>query len=970
MQVKGLHCVLLHIAGVVLWGITAQPLLAADNAVITKLLPFAGADRVRIDVTVQGAAGQAELNGRIICLDDKSVLWQGKLDTVNLKPGQPTQTTETLTGLSPRLWSPPEPTLYELTVWIGKASESLQAKTVRFGFRSFEARDGRFWLNGKPLFLRGNSINPPGRGVPDDVGMSRAFVEDYVRCLKAHNINIIRTSSDLWLDVCDEMGMMVFGGVYGVPPLSSRDGPTKNIDGAVAEYRQKFEDIVRHPSMVIYTLSNEMSKQNPDWAVFLKACSRQLKDWDPNRAHIGNCGFGLGMGGDIYSSHPYNGWYSGSFLDFLRYRGDDRKPEQITPGQPWMLTECVGSYTVSDGRFNIIDKQLAAQLAWTGNAPNQTELGVRYQAFLYKQVVEIYRRMRSHNPDLASVSPFTILFYHWKDITSFDQMKAKPVLQQAKISFQPVLLSWECWTGQVYAGSTLRLTAHVVNDSEDYRDLKGVALEYRLIDAAGAEYAAGLASLGDVPYYGTQRKAVVLPLPMGLKTDDYRIHGRLLEGKVVLSENTFDLFIAGKDWKAACMGGDMPAVYRLYDTVGKTAAAFKQLDIPYVSISDLTQVKSGEVLVLGAGAVDEKLVAQQSAMARFVRQGGRVVCLMQNDDAIGAFWPTADRKDGSVPMRPTGGGMHINPKRPRHPVFDGIDRIRLERWSDYTNWNETKDGMPRIFPVESGFRFCADERTVTGWDIDARREQRMNFAFGGREALKQTAVLADYGRGLGALAMCEIVDGDGSILISGFNLIDRVGLDPAAERLLKNLLAYAASAKHDKYPTVSGPIRWGDYASENGIIIEKHNGLIPNVVYQGFVDGYADDPDSKWHLPGIFNSNPDPVYVTCGRRLMGPYDFTGTCHNVDLQPDRKNVSAVYYVTVATPCSRLVHRVKNASDSEAVLTISVNGEGGDVQHRFPRGRTIEIETPVPTGARDLCVELSGTKGLVLLETRFE
>ena len=131
--------------------------------------------------------------------------------------------------------------------------------------------------------------------------------------------------------------------------------------------------VVRHPSLMIYTLSNEMSKHNPDWAPFLrKCCMSHLKKWDPNRAYIGNAGFGLGLGGEIFDAHPYSGWYHGTFLDYLSERSDQRKKKLK---QPWTYTECVGAYTVADGRFNVIDKQLAATLTWTGHASNQTQLG-------------------------------------------------------------------------------------------------------------------------------------------------------------------------------------------------------------------------------------------------------------------------------------------------------------------------------------------------------------------------------------------------------------------------------------------------------------------------------------------------------------------------------------------------------------------------------------------------------------------
>lgn len=57
-------------------------------------------------------------------------------------------------------------------------------------------RDGVFYLNGKPIYLRGNAINPPERGIPESLERSKEFARDYVRFMKSLNINIIRIPDD------------------------------------------------------------------------------------------------------------------------------------------------------------------------------------------------------------------------------------------------------------------------------------------------------------------------------------------------------------------------------------------------------------------------------------------------------------------------------------------------------------------------------------------------------------------------------------------------------------------------------------------------------------------------------------------------------------------------------------------------------------------------------------------------------
>ena len=99
--------------------------------------------------------------------------------------------------------------------------------------------------------------------------------------------------------------------------------------------------------------------------------------------------------------------------------------------QPLTFTECVGSFTGWDGEFNIIrSKQLAPQLGWIGHSANRREDALWYQSFMVKQATESFRRMRPLNPRLAGIMPFTILFYNWSGVSSFDQMKPKPAMEQ------------------------------------------------------------------------------------------------------------------------------------------------------------------------------------------------------------------------------------------------------------------------------------------------------------------------------------------------------------------------------------------------------------------------------------------------------------------------------------------------------------------------------------------------------------
>src|SRR5205823_6357706 len=99
-----------------------------------------------------------------------------------------------------------------------------------------------------------------------------------------------------------------------------------------------------------------------------------------------------------------------------------------------------------------------------------------------KQVTEMFRRLRAENRRISGLMPFTITFHNWRGVRTFDQMKPTAAAKQFGTSYQPVLLSWENWQPQVYAGATIKPIAHVINDSESFEDLAAVKLSYQLYD--------------------------------------------------------------------------------------------------------------------------------------------------------------------------------------------------------------------------------------------------------------------------------------------------------------------------------------------------------------------------------------------------------------------------------------------------------------------------------------------------------
>lgn len=939
----------------------------AQQIRFSNLLAFAGTNQVRVECELGAATAVPEvtLHGLITHAGTGATLWQGALKQVSVGPGG-TKVSATITSLHPELWSPASPTLYWLQLTAGHGDQVLAERRVRFGFRSMEISNGQFLLNAHPVFLRGIAISPPGRGIPDETGLSRKFAEDYVRFLKSQNFNMFRLSIDdsqVWFDVCDELGMMLYAGHYGAPLAAdtAKKAPPTDFNASMTAYQKLFSGFASHPSIVEYFLSNELPHEGTRGKAFgdylTRACA-ELKRWDNTRPYIGNAGYGEGREGDVCDVHRYWGWYYNSFLTYYNLR--DKLQAQPLFGdparnQPLTFTECVGSFTGSSGEFNVVrSKQLAPRLGWIGHTETPLEDALAYQSFMAGQACESFRRMRPLNPRLAGLMPFTILFYNWSEITSFSQMRPKPVVEAMRRAYQPVLLSWELWTPQVYAGRELRAVAHVINDDDANRSLADAVLRIAVRAADGREFAVESIRLPVIPHFGTWRRPVSFKLPANLPTGDYTVSGQVLTPAGVRSTNFAPLFVAGREWTK--VAPELKGGVFIYDPPGRTAAALRKNNLSVTTLADPMQLpQSATALVIGEGVWDPRLSGAKAKLRSFVQSGGRILCLQPNPQSFDSSWlPEAVTFFTSSPnspdypprSRPFREQMNINPERPDHPVFDGLSRRRLALWSDYTAWDQTQPGFPKVYPVGSGFK--------------------LNSA----KSLAQTAILADYDRGLEGIALCEMFAGNGSIILSAFDSVARAGLDPAADRLLVNLTSYAASRTwHDIQPLVNGPIYWGDFPSERGTICGTLNSLIVNAEWIPAPNGPRSKPMAA--NTGAWNMLPGEQFVPRGRSPFGDYGYSTASSLRDPDSEETRGSGFFWARIPAGKRAVATLVRNPNPAPVSFAVNAGGPTGAVTATIAAGQAQVVRTALPVGATTVCVRFeAGAKNLVLEQTEFE
>jgi hypothetical protein len=257
-----------------------------------------GACVITVPVIGAGTDGTARVTAEVLDPDGKSV-WTSAQDLA----GGESQTK--LSGLihDPRLWSPASPNLYELRVSLNSGD----FVHCRFGFRSFGTHDGKFYLNGKPIYLRGaldQDFFPDTIYTPPSLDALR----DEMRKAKALGLNLLRCHIKVpdprYLQAADETGVLIW---YEIPNWDKLSGDSQR--RAMETLRGMVERDANHPSIVIVSIINESWGANLKEAAdraWLKGAYQQAKSFVPwlvvdNSA----CSDNFHLATDIADFHQY-----------------------------------------------------------------------------------------------------------------------------------------------------------------------------------------------------------------------------------------------------------------------------------------------------------------------------------------------------------------------------------------------------------------------------------------------------------------------------------------------------------------------------------------------------------------------------------------------------------------------------------------------------------------------------------------
>ncbi|MCC6168039.1 MAG: beta galactosidase jelly roll domain-containing protein [Caldilineaceae bacterium] len=207
------------------------------------------------------------------------------------------------------LWSPETPALYTVRAALLVDGETADQVQATCGFRTVEARDGRIYLNGAPIYLRGaldQAYYPETIYTPPSV----EFLEDQVRKAKALGLNCLRAHIKVedprYYDVADRLGILIWTEIPNWALLTP---------AASERAKQTFGEMVardwNHPSIFAWTLVNEDwgadLVRNPEHRRWLAEFYDEAKQIDPTRLVVDNsaCPPNFHVAGDLEDYHHY-----------------------------------------------------------------------------------------------------------------------------------------------------------------------------------------------------------------------------------------------------------------------------------------------------------------------------------------------------------------------------------------------------------------------------------------------------------------------------------------------------------------------------------------------------------------------------------------------------------------------------------------------------------------------------------------
>lgn len=216
-------------------------------------------DWIILPIQVQAKLGETiiELQNEQFIDSTNTIIYKGSLNLNN-----------------PRLWSPTDPNLYDLSIHIIYANDTLAREEMKVGIRKPELRADGFYLNGTKLFLSGTNRHQEypyvGYAVPDNAQKRDA------QLIKDAGFNFVRLShypqALAFYEACDELGIIVMDAIagwqfFGPSPFEQRC--KKDLKALILRDRS-------HPSVIFWENSLNETEMSETFMLEMNQIAKDL----------------------------------------------------------------------------------------------------------------------------------------------------------------------------------------------------------------------------------------------------------------------------------------------------------------------------------------------------------------------------------------------------------------------------------------------------------------------------------------------------------------------------------------------------------------------------------------------------------------------------------------------------------------------------------------------------------------------
>ncbi|MCA1602091.1 MAG: hypothetical protein LC776_10770, partial [Acidobacteria bacterium] len=762
-------------------------LVVRDAAMIDDVwfIPSLEGARVQVEARSLSGAQSAVLRARWTDTETGKVF--ATTEPVNVQLGEDNETRDlTLRGVQPKLWTPADPNLYRLDVTLTSASgKLLDHWTRKVGFRTFEARGNKFYLNGKPYWLRGANQLPYGKNSWDT-----ALPRRLIQLMHDGNLRVTRTHAtpwnEAWLGAADEIGLGV--SVEGIRPWALAGKISATPPGMFAHWLMENEDVIKrgrnHPSILLWTVGNEMllrdGKNLEKWKQ-LSEVVKQTRRLDPHRPVVADSTYQREADfynetlkpnniddGDVDDIHRYRGWYSDS--PFVIDTVADIK--DLTPNRPLIGQEMSTGYPDLDTGLPVLryTRDLLTPQAWVGQDAypgSDPAVFLEYNRAVTKRWAEQLRFQRSDRTAGFMLFSAECWFAHSYDARL---VAPYPVYEAVRDAWSPVGLALETGRRRFYAGEEVETAAFITNDDEQFRDLRGLTLRAAFVDErTGKEVAATDAiKIESLPYYATLRQPLRLRVPeMKEARLNLSLFLRLTDSTGEVSRTLDRVEVFAKPVQlAAPLANSRAATLSLGEELRQfinEARVFQNVsdEMPANAEASLAVllIGGGDALKgLGRGGRVRELV-ERGATAILFSPGKSVVDLFPND--VLSVKNVAGEYADYAPSAGT-------------KLTEGLRAMDIKWWGRKDDW--------RVFVASSAHRLKSNGT--------ARELIRFIPAHG---YIPAERVPEQY-----LTVLFEIPVGIGRVWVCDLDMEESVAVDPAARSLMLNLLRAAADSSSTK----------------------------------------------------------------------------------------------------------------------------------------------------------------------------